>query len=72
MPKVKCASLDCKYNNDSNMCTYKGTLLMAESYIHTVHEGFQHFHRCKMFEKSERAQQLEDQFLAFMEERGFE
>lgn len=70
MPRIKCASVECKWNNDSSMCTYKGTLLLADTYMNTVNEGYQHFHRCKMYEKSEHAIDLENQFLRFMEERG--
>lgn len=66
MPKIKCASLECKWNNNSNMCTFKGTVLMNDCDVMTVHEGRQHFHKCKMFEKSEYIQNLEEQFMKYM------
>ena len=70
MPRVKCATVECKYNSDSSYCTYKGTLLLGDSYVCTLNDGRQLYHRCKRFEKSERAQQIEDNFIKFMEERG--
>ena len=70
MPKVRCASTDCKYHSDTNICKYKGTLILNDCYYHTVNEGFQHFHRCKMYEKSEEVEKFEKDFVTFMEERG--
>lgn len=68
--RIKCASVECKYNSDKNMCQYKGTLLLSDTFIHTVNEGFQHYHRCKMYEMSEEAARLEKDFISLMEERG--
>ena len=62
MPKVKCASIDCKWNSESNMCTYKGKILLNDSYYHTVNEGMQHFHRCMTYEKDEYYAELEQKF----------
>lgn len=72
MPRIKCASVECKYNNDSCHCTYKGELILCDCYVVTLNEGRQHYHRCKMYEMSERAKQLTDDFVKFMEERGLE
>ena len=52
------------------MCTYGRTghtLLMCDSYVLTVNDGRQHFHKCKAFEKSERAKELEGAFKRFLE-----
>ena len=62
MPKIKCASCECKWNNDKSMCTYKGMLLMNDCDVMTVHDGRQHFHKCKMFEESEDYQELRRKF----------
>lgn len=75
MPRIKCASIDCKWNSDTNMCNYgrtRHTLLMNDCYVMTVHDGRQHFHYCKAYEKSERAKELEGDFIKFLEERGLE
>lgn len=71
MPRVKCASIDCKWNNDNSMCSYKGILLLNDSYYHTTNEGRQHFHNCKMYEKSESAKLIEENFTSWMKEKGF-
>ncbi len=70
MPRVKCASIDCKWNNDNQMCTYKKTLLLNDCSIMTLHDGRQHFHRCKAYEKSEYAKELESHFINLLESRN--
>lgn len=72
MPRIKCATVECKYNNEASHCTYKGELLLNDCFVSTVHDGRQHYHRCKMYEKSEWAQELEDNFIKFMGERSLE
>lgn len=75
MPRIKCASIECKWNNDTNMCTYGRTghtLLMSNHYVTTVHDGRQHFHRCKAFELSDRAKELESEFQKFLDERDMD
>ena len=62
MPRIKCASCECKWNNDKSMCTYKGVVLMNDCSVMTVHDGRQHFHKCKMFEESEDYQELRRKF----------
>lgn len=64
MPKIKCASCECKWNNDNYMCSYKGTILMNDCDIMTVNDGRQHFHKCKMYEKNEEYKELEQAFLS--------
>lgn len=66
MPKIHCASCECKWNNDRNMCTYKGTILMNDCFVMTVHEGRQHYHRCRMFEESEDVKHLREQIMKFI------
>lgn len=72
MPRIKCASIDCKWNSDTNMCTYGRTghtMLISDSYVMTVHDGRQHFHRCKSYEQSDKAKELESAFMKFLEEK---
>lgn len=69
MPRIRCASIDCKWNSDTNMCKYGRTghtLLISDTYTHTVNDGFQHFHRCKGYEKSEEAEKFESEFIEFL------
>ena len=49
--RIKCGSVDCKFNSVKNTCQYKGTLCLSECYYHTVNEGLQHFWRCKQYEE---------------------
>ena len=67
--KIKCASSDCKYNSATCSCTYKGTIKLTDCYYHTIHEGYQHFHRCKMYEKDESIEQMEKEIVDFFKER---
>ena len=74
MPQIKCASVDCKWNSDTFMCKYgrtKHTLLMGDCFVRTVNDGVQHFHVCKAYEKSERAKELESEFMKFLKSEGY-
>ena len=57
MPKVWCASIECKHNK-SNQCRAK-TINLSDGHINTVHQGFKHIHECRAYEKSERAKTVE-------------
>lgn len=65
MPKVICASLDCKYNGKGHQCTAK-KITISERYMLTVNEGRQHLWKCKQYEKSEEVEQFEEQFKRMM------
>ena len=58
MPKVICASLDCKYNGKGYQCTAK-KITMSEHFLVTVNEGRQHLWRCKQYEMSEEMKKIE-------------
>ena len=47
---IKCASLNCIYNDDKGYCRYDGTILISEHNVHTVHNGFQQYHECKRYD----------------------
>ena len=49
MTKVVCASVDCRFNSRNHRCEKK-EITLNDSYIQTVWEGRQHFHRCKDYE----------------------
>lgn len=57
--KIYCAAIDCKYNNDKNVCTAKSINLSANS-VMTVWEGRQEFNTCRTFEKSQFAKDVEE------------
>ena len=48
------------------MCTYKGTILMNDCFVMTVHEGRQHYHKCRMFEESEAAKHFREQIMKYI------
>lgn len=68
MNGLRCAAIDCKYNDDGYKCSAKRVTL-SDSYIMTVHEGHQHFWRCKQYEQSERAKEIEQQMEAIIRRR---
>ena len=55
--KIYCASIDCEYNGDDNVCTAK-EIGMSDHYIMTLWEGRQHFNRCKAYKESTFAQEI--------------
>ena len=68
MNGLRCAAIDCKYNGDGYKCSAKRVTL-SDSYILTVHEGHQHFWRCKQYEQSEQAKGIEQQMKAILRRR---
>ena len=62
-----CAADDCLYN-DKHRCISKRVNLSDHSVI-TVHEGRQHFWRCRNYEMSEHAKQVEEQMEAILRRR---
>lgn len=69
MSKITCAAIDCEHIDDMNRCRLK-EISLSEHYIHTVHEGLQHFWRCKMYEKSEQTKRLERMFMECIRKDG--
>lgn len=51
MPKLYCARIECKYNE--NQKCKAGTVNLGAWYGNTVHEGYQEFSRCRTYEDSE-------------------
>ena len=58
MPKVWCAEITCKHNQD-NLCKAKKVNLSAGQ-MHTVHEGIRQVWTCRMFEMSDEAKKLKE------------
>lgn len=57
--KVYCAAMDCEFNSDKGVCTAKNITLSANSVV-TVWEGRQEFNKCKTFQKSQMALDIEE------------
>jgi len=63
MPKIICASVECRFNNDKNECTAK-TVLLGAGNILTVWEGRKDVWNCQQFELSEESKRLLESFEA--------
>ena len=62
MPKINCASAECKYQDDNGFCTYEGTINLAVWGVKTVDMGYKWFHECKMFEESDEIKKIQKEF----------
>lgn len=62
MPKIFCAAIDCEFNGDDGKCHAKEIALSDHS-IMTLWEGRQRFQKCKTYQKSREATEME-QFIA--------
>lgn len=64
MPKLVCATLECKYNKN-NRCTAK-EISLSDGHIHTVHQGYKQVWECKTYEMSAEDRQLYEEMSLFM------
>lgn len=71
MNEITCAAIDCEHIDDMNCCRLK-EINLSEHFIHTVHEGLQHFWRCEKYEKSEEAKRMEEKFMELLKKQGME
>lgn len=71
MPKIHCAAVDCKYNSKNNTCTAK-EIYMSDHSIMTMHDGRQHFWRCKQYEMDEEAKKFLENWDGLMPYRSNE
>ena len=62
MPKIFCAAIDCEFNGDDGKCHAKDVAL-SDASIMTLWEGRQRYQKCKTFQKSRAAAEME-QFIA--------
>ena len=65
MTKIICASVDCKYNNDKNVCTAKKVSMSWQS-VMTVYEGRQEYLRCNQYEMDEFSKQIHEEMQKYM------
>ena len=57
MTKIYCGDASCKFCNNHGVCTQK-TVCLGWSSVMTAHDGRQEYHRCKTYEISERAKEI--------------
>lgn len=70
--KITCASLECEFRDDrTGRCKAKEISLSDHS-VMTVHEGRQHFHRCKMFKESDEAREIRQRMEAIFKGKGID
>ena len=69
MSEIICAAVDCAHVDDYNCCRLN-KVTFNEHYVHTVHNGLQHFWTCNMYEKSEETKRLERMFMECMRKDG--
>jgi hypothetical protein len=61
MSKVFCAAMDCEFNGDDGKCHAKDVGLSDHS-IMTLWEGRQRYQKCKTYQKSQAAAEMEQFF----------
>lgn len=61
MPKIFCAAMDCEFNGDDGKCHAKEVALSDHS-IMTLREGRQRYQKCKTYQKSRAAEEMEQFF----------
>lgn len=62
MPKIFCAAMDCEFNGDDGKCHAKEIALSDHS-IMTLWEGRQRYRKCKTYQKSQAAAEMEQVFI---------
>ena len=65
MPKVLCAAMECKFHSTSDNYCRAREINLADNYVHTVHDGPQHYNRCRTYEPSSNYEELTKQFAEF-------
>ena len=56
---VHCPCAECKYNGKNNKCKAKSITLSAHS-VSTLWEGHQDYWKCKSYESSKRAREIQE------------
>lgn len=65
MPRVKCASCDCTWQDNNGYCKYVGEIKLTDCYVVTKHDGRQHFQRCKMFQYDDSIEEMQKGIIDF-------
>lgn len=61
MTKVYCCDVTCEFCNEKGVCTQK-SICLGYRRVNTVYDGLQDYNKCKSYQKSQRAIQLEKLF----------
>lgn len=69
--KIHCAASECKFCNEKGLCTAKEISLSWHS-VATKWEGRQEFNRCKSYEMSDKAREMQERIQKYMSERGIQ
>lgn len=56
MPRVWCAAIECEHNKE-NQCT-AAEINLSTAHVHTVHQGFMEYWKCRTFTESEESAAL--------------
>ena len=67
MTKVYCADSSCAFCNDNGFCTQK-KIGLAWLSVQTVHEGRQEYNKCRGYQHSDIAKQIEEKMKPFFTE----
>ena len=59
--KVKCAFVECAFNDDHNRCTAK-EISLGYHFVNTVHQGQQEYLKCNQFVESPEARRIREMF----------
>ena len=68
MPKIFCAAMDCEFNGDDGKCHAKEVALSDHS-IMTRWEGRQRYQKCKTYQKSQVAIEMEKYIEAVIKQK---
>ena len=63
MPKVICATIECKHNKN-NRCKAKD-IHLADGHVNTVHQGYKHIWECRFFEMDDEGKKIFDSVKGF-------
>lgn len=59
--KVKCAHIECAFNNDKHYCT-ADEISLGYNLVNTVYQGQQEYLKCNQFVESEEAKRIREMF----------
>lgn len=69
MPKIFCGRVDCKYNNDKNVCKADKIKLIYRN-MYDVYNGRTEMLVCNKYEISEEAKMIRDAFVDWLSKGG--
>lgn len=67
--KIYCAAIDCAFYRNDGRCTAK-TVCLSDHSVVTVWDGRQRFQRCKTWQKSQHAAELQEKMASVLKGLG--